>query len=228
MSRSPSLPRLFSASAVSLLLLAGCGSGADDRVGTAETETASSPSSTIAGDGDTVSGTTGGAATTTGGQTTVQGTTTVTGSPSPTTLPPPAKPTPGATDKTPTNISDLSKPGATVGGSVPAAQNTSAIQGFWDFSTTEGPVDRLYELISADGHISYFDWDNDDYGTGRDCFDVETYSFTALGNDRYSFDGTVLTMKVIGDLLHVSEAGGEILTFPERVSIDPSLLVRCD
>lgn len=143
-------------------------------------------------------------------------------------LPAPVKPSPSeSNDPAATTEPDKTAAFDAIQNETPA-NDTSAIRGFWDFSTTEGPLDILYEAISRDGRITYFDWDNDDFGSGRDCFVVETRRFEALGDNRYSFDGTVLDMAVVGRMLVVNDGSGLVQSFPERMIIDTRLLPRCE
>ncbi len=241
----PRLQRLLLTSSTALFLITGCAGGSDD------TSTASSAALTGSEPAvdpgvptaDTPPGTTSNGPTNTDQQAPAAAkpdstNDLATGTSATTVLPAPVKPTPGGTPAVPTTGDD-SKTGDEVNDNdksgdldrilgMAAESDTDAIRGFWDFTTTSGPLDILFESITADGRITYFDWDNDDYGEGRDCFVVETRRFTALGNDRYSFDGTVLTMAVVGDKLHVSEVEGVIHTFPMRMSIDTNLLPRCE
>ncbi|MFY0665485.1 MAG: hypothetical protein JXQ97_12745 [Natronospirillum sp.] len=48
------------------------------------------------------------------------------------------------------------------------------IVGVWDASETDedGDYDEIYWVVDADGFVSTYDYDDDDWGDGKNCYDI--------------------------------------------------------
>ncbi len=134
------------------------------------------------------------------------------------------------TDTNLPNAPSANQPGATDSSPVTGAPNsgssTATIAGFWNFSSTDGS-DVVYELITSEGMITYYDYDQDSEGDGQNCYYVQTDSFTAVGNNEYNFNGFILNMRKSGDNLLVSYPGGGQASVPPVVGISPVDLNSC-
>jgi hypothetical protein len=94
----------------------------------------------------------------------------------------------------------------------PPGSNTFPIAGFWDNSTLDsaGQEDIIYVEISPDGQVTEYDYDQDAFGAGQNCYYVTQSQLTALGDNRYQqtdpTDGSVEEFTAIssGDVLTVT------------------------
>ncbi len=129
-----------------------------------------------------------------------------------------------------------------------SGSDTSAIAGFWDVSeeNDSGEQDIYYALISANGMVTEYDYDQDAAGSGRNCYVISTSTLTAISNNQYQqsdeieggFDtftatrqGTVLTVSFVDeddDNQNGSTTDLITETYNELTSIDPATLEDCN
>ncbi len=130
----------------------------------------------------------------------------------------------------------------------PSGSNTSAIAGLWDLSglDDEDNQDVVYALISSDGLVTEYDYDQDAAGSGRNCYIISASTLTADGNNQYSqsdeveggFDkftaiknGSTLAVSFV-DIDDDNENGSttDLITeeFNELVGVDPTDLNDCN
>jgi len=119
----------------------------------------------------------------------------------------------------------------------PGSSDTSIIAGAWDatYDVASGGQDIFYYVISSNGLVTYYDFQNDALGNEDDCYSIYTENLTNYGNNQYLYEGFYFngdpysyaeTVTVSdGELTYVGESGQS--TIVPQYTGDLSALNEC-